>query len=155
MLSVLAMEEFGKYFSLSSYVFYTKTNDTRDAAFEDEYLKELYIHPFKQQMCFGRDGFLPSATLSRRASLRQFEDLKQSSTYVGFKRTKGVIRYNQPICNPLKTGKSVARKQVGFVNRLLIKMAKQHLAGIKEMDEDEVNEILSSETIGILRSFKI
>ncbi|MFC2135379.1 AbiV family abortive infection protein [Bacteroidota bacterium] len=155
MLSVLAMEEFGKYFSLSSYIFYTQTNDTRDLNFEDAYLKDLYLHPLKQQMCFGRDGFLPSDELSHRASNREFEDLKQSSIYVGFKRIKGSICYEKPITNPLKISKRVASKQVRFLNRLLINMAKEHVAGIIHMDEDEVNEMLSSEMIRTLCSFKI
>lgn len=155
MLSVLAMEEFGKYFSLSSYVFYTGTNDTRDDSFEDEYLRGLYLHPLKQQMCFGRDGFLPSAELSRRASEREFEELKQSSTYVGFRRSKQSIRYDKPICNPLKISKTTATRQVRFLNTLLINMAKDRLAGIIEMDEEEVNEMLSSVMIKRLRSSKI
>jgi hypothetical protein len=134
MLSVLAMEEFGKYFSLSSYVFYTRTNGTRDAAFENKYLKELYKHPLKQQLCFGRDGFLPSANLGERASNGEFEELKQASTYVGFKRRKGLICYEEPIFNPLKVSKAVTGKQVRLVNTLLTDMAKQHIAGVIEMD---------------------
>jgi AbiV family abortive infection protein len=155
MLSVLAMEEFGKYFSLSSYIFYTQTSDTRDLNFEDSYLRDLYLHPLKQQMCFGRDGFLPSDKLSHRASNREFEDLKQSSIYVGFKRIKGSICYDKRITNPLKISKHVASKQVRFMNKLLIKIAKEHVAGIIHMDEDEVNEMLSSEMIETLYSFII
>lgn len=155
MLSVLAMEEFGKYFSLSSYVFYSRTSDNRDAKFEDEYLKDLYNHPLKQQMCFGRDGFLPSAKLSEYASKRKFEELKQKSMYVGFERHKGKICYEKPIYNPLKTSPIIARKQVRFLNKLLIDMAKEHIAGVIELDEDEVNEMLSNSMIKVLQSFLI
>lgn len=155
MLSVLAMKEFGKYFSLSSYVFYTRTNDTRDAAFEDKYLKELYKHPLKQQLCFGRDGFLFSARLAERAANKEFEVLKQASTYVGFKRRNGSICYDKSISNPLKTSKAVARKQVRCLNRLLTDLAKQHVSGVIEMDEDEVNEMLSPKMIKVLSSFAI
>lgn len=155
MLSVLAMEEFGKYFSLSSYVFYTETNNNRDLKYEDAYLMELYSHPFKQQMCFSRDGFLPSDQLFRRASNREFEDLKQSSLYVGFKRSKGAICYEKPISNPMNIGKRIASKQIRFLNKLLIDMAKNHLDELIEMDEDEVNEMLSAEMKHTLYSFNI
>ncbi len=155
MLSVLAMEEFGKYFSLSSYAFYTQTNNTRDLKFEDSYLKALYLHPLKQQMCFGRDGFLPSDKLSHRASNREFEDLKQSASYVGLKRIKGEICYEKQITNPLNINKQIAVKQVHFLNKLLINMAKEHIAGILQMDEDEINNMLSSKMLKTLCTFKI
>lgn len=155
MLSVLAMEEFGKYFSLSSYVFYTQTNNNRDLKFEDSYLKDLYSHPLKQQICFGRDGFRPSDELAHRASNREFEDLKQSSTYVGFKRTKGKICYEKQITNPLKISKRIAVKQVRFLNRLLMNMAKERIAGIIQMDEDEINNMLYSKMLKTLRSFNV
>ena len=155
MLSVLAMEEFGKYFSLSSYVFYTQINDNRNLKFEDSYLKGLYLHPLKQQMCFGRDGFLPSDELTHRASNREFEELKQSSTYVGFKRKRGKISYDKKITNPLKISKQMAVRQIRFLNRLLTNMVKDHLAGIVQMDENEVNNMLSSKMLKTLRSFKL
>ncbi len=89
LLSVLSMEEFGKYFSLSSYVFYTSVNDNRDEEFEKKYLEHLYSHPFKQRAIFGRDGFVPSTEHYDKAKNRIYEDLKQRSMYVGYERKKG------------------------------------------------------------------
>jgi len=150
MLSVLAMEEFGKYFSLSTYVFYTKTNDTRDATFEDEFLRELYSHPFKQRACFGRDGFIPSQKLYAHATNRKFEELKQKSLYVGLKRRKGKIQYSAPIYNPLRITRATAARQVLFLNKLLLNMATQRVKGILEMDEESVNKLLSKKMITLL-----
>ncbi len=98
---------------------------------------------------------MPFDDLAERASNGEFEELKQSSTYVGFKRRKGSICYEEPIFNPLKTSKAVARKQVRLVNRLLTDLAKQHIGGVIEMDEDEVNEILSLGMVEVLKSFDI
>jgi AbiV family abortive infection protein len=154
MLSILAMEEFGKYFSLSTYIFYTRTNETRDAKFEDEYLKELYVHPFKQRACFGRDGFIQSDKLFLHATNRKFDELKQKSIYVGFRRSKGKISYDKPIYNPFKISENIARKQVFFLNKLLIDMAQDQVSGIIEMDEEEVNDMLSVKMIRKLKGFQ-
>lgn len=154
MLSILSMEEFGKYFSISSYVFYTSVNDTRNIKFEDNFLKQLYSHPFKQKACFGRDGFKFSQQLIEHASNRKFEELKQKSLYVGFRKNKGKILYNIPYYNPMKITKSTAKKQIMFLNDLLLDMAKEHINGIIEMDEDAVNELLSERMIKVLESFK-
>jgi len=55
MLSILSMEEFEKYFSLSSYVFYSDISVNRDEKFENKYLKHLFNLPFKQRVIFSSD----------------------------------------------------------------------------------------------------
>jgi AbiV family abortive infection protein len=155
MLSILSMEEFGKYFSLSSYVFYTRTNGMRDQDYENKYLMQLYSHVFKQKMAFGRDGFVQSERLWDRAESREFEELKQESIYVGFQRDKGNILYNKPYYNPLKITKYKAKKQVKFLNDFILSMIQRHIDGIISMDEEEVNTILSIETKNIIEKFEV
>ncbi|MCH2449838.1 MAG: AbiV family abortive infection protein [Gracilimonas sp.] len=144
MLSVLAMEEFGKYFSLSAYVFYTETNNNRNKEFEDNFLKALYKHPFKQKVAFGRDGFIASTDHFSKARDRYYEDLKQRALYVGYERKKGNLLFNKGINKPQQITRISAKEQISFQNELLIKILKQHLDGIIEFDEPEVNEILTS-----------
>jgi AbiV family abortive infection protein len=141
LLSVLSMEEFGKYFSLSSYVFYSGTSGNRR---DEEFLELLYNHPFKQSACFGRDGFeLPEKTkMFDKAKSRYFENLKQRSVYVGFKREKGQILSEEIINNPKKITKSQAYNQLKFLNDLMINLTDDHLKGITLFDEEEINEIL-------------
>lgn len=151
LLSVLSMEEFGKYFSLSSYVFYTSVNETRDAEFEKKYLEKLYSHPFKQRAIFGRDGFIPSTEHYDKAQNRIYEDLKQRSLYVGYEREKGNLLFDKGINNPFEITETVATEQIEFLNNLIITMVEEHVKGIIEMDEEEVNEILN---IKLLKKLK-
>ena len=142
MLSVLAMEEFGKYFSLSSYVFYKSVNETRDLKFEEEYLKKLYNHPFKQKAFFGQ-GF-ESADQSRiQDNERYFENLKQRALYVGYGRDKGKILFDKEVNSPETITNEIATKQVEFLNDLIMDMVNQQQSGIIYMDEDEVNDLFN------------
>lgn len=151
LLSVLSMEEFGKYFSLSSYVFYTSVNETRDAEFEKKYLEKLYSHPFKQRAIFGRDGFIPSTEYYDKAQNRIYEDLKQRSLYVGYEREKGNLLFDKGINNPFEITETVATEQIEFLNNLIITMVEEHVKGTIEMDEEEINEILN---IKLLKKLK-
>lgn len=151
MLSVLAMEEFGKYFSLSTYVFYTRVNDTRDEKNEKEFLFMLYNHPFKQMACFGRDGFEPSFKLMKKVESRYFENLKQRSLYVGFDREKKEILFDKRVNNPDRINDKTAIKQITFLNELLIGMVNEKLIGIIELDEDEINDLLNEDLLKRLK----
>ena len=151
MLSVLAMEEFGKYFSLSTYVFYTRVNDTRDEKDEKEFLFMLYNHPFKQMACFGRDGFEPSVKLMKKVESRYFENLKQRSLYVGFDREKKEILFDKRVNNPDRIDDKTAIKQITFLNELLIGMVNEKLIGIIELDEDEINDLLNEDLLKRLK----
>lgn len=154
MLSVIAMEEFGKYFSLSAYVFYISVNENRNEEFEKEYLLMLYNHPFKQKACIGRYGFETSAILNQKVSDRYFENLKQRSIYVGFDREKGEILFSKNVNNPENINERNASKQLMFLNDMLIEMVKGKVNGIIEMDEDEVNEILNNNLLTKLENLK-
>jgi len=151
-LSILSMEEFGKYCSLSSYVFYTDVNHTRDLVFEEKYLKHLYNHPFKQRQIFGRDGFIVSTDLYNRAKHRFYEDLKHRALYVGYERDKGNLLFDKGINNPFLITKEIAKDQICFQNKLLINLVEERLEGIIEMDEEDVNEILNNELLQKLKS---
>ena len=147
MLSILSMEEFGKYFSLSAYVFYSRTSGYRDEKKEDSYIKLLYNHPFKQKACFGRDGFdmNDKTKVKEKVNDRFFENIKQRSVYVGFERDKGQLLYANKINDPSKITKRQANEQVRFLNGLLIDMTDQHIKDIFYFDENEINKILNME----------
>jgi len=151
LLSVLSMEEFGKYFSLSSYIFYTKVNETRDKEFEKEFLGKLYSHPFKQRVIFGRDGFETSLEFYDKAKNRIYEDLKQRALYVGYDRVKGNLLFDKGINNPFEITEKEAKEQVTFINDLIIKMTDEHVKGIIQMDENEINKILNSDLLSKLK----
>jgi len=154
-LSIIAMEEFGKYFSLSSYVFYSRVSKNRDLKFEDNYLKGLYSHVFKQRNFFGGHSTVYSEELYNIAASRWFENLKQQSLYANFRRDKGEILYGRPYTNPLDIGSTKAKKQINMVNRIVIKMINDYHRGNIEMDEEEVNNILSNEYMNELLSYKL
>lgn len=154
LLSILSMEEFGKYFSLSSYVFYSEINDSRDIDFEKEYLSRLYKHPFKQRMLFARDGFKVSSECFHKASQRYYEDLKQQSVYVGYKRIKGELLYEKGINNPDSINITKAKEQLVFLNDLLIDFARKRLNGVIELDEPEVSDLINSNLFNRLRDLK-
>jgi AbiV family abortive infection protein len=147
MLSVLAMEEFGKYFSLSTYVFYSRVNENRDAEFEKEFLLMQYNHPFKQKACFGRDGFGPSEKLREKVADRYFENLKQRSLYVGFDREKGDLLLNKKINNPDNINHKKAIKQIKFINNLLIGLVNDRINGIIVLDQDVINDLLTKDLL--------
>lgn len=154
LLSVLSMEEFGKYFSLSAYVFYTGVNDTRDLKLEDEYLKGLFNHINKQRSIFGRDGFDPSMEGILRVENRFYESLKQRSAYVGYDRFKGTILYDKGINNPFDVEKGNAIQQFDFMNDSLIELVENQMKGIIGMDEDEVNDLLNEDLLTYLNELK-
>lgn len=108
LLSVLAMEEFGKYFMLSAYVFYSRVGGKREEKFENKFLKYLYNHKSKQRVIFGRDGFYPSIEELEKVDNNFYEFLKQRSTYVGYDRKKGNLLLDKGFNNPIEVTDSIA-----------------------------------------------
>lgn len=153
-LSVLSMEEFGKYFSLSAYVFYTGINDTRDLKYEEDYLKSLYNHINKQMVIFGRDGFAPYSDGIEKVKNRFYERIKQKSAYVGFQRNGKNLLYEKGFENPFDVSEDTAKEQFNFINNSLIEMIENFKKGIIMMDEEEINDLLNDELLNKLISTK-
>lgn len=141
-LSIISIEEFGKYFALSNYVFYSKNSSRLEALKEIQFIQELYRHPFKQKWFFHYD-FSNGQEFISKIEAGELERLKQNATYVGFSRLKKGINFKRPFVNPCSLKRDQARDQIVTVNNFLINLIDNIQNGISELDELAVNKVLT------------
>lgn len=156
LLSVLAMEEFSKHGSLSSYVFSTDHDGPNEKVDDDGYIKKLYDHTFKQAFFFSRDGLVDAyqePEKYKEAKNRFYESLKHNATYVGYDRgRKGGIKFSDGLLHPDQIDREIAFKQLSLVNAALIKITQAHLGEAYSFDEEEVNDLLDEDLLEKLKN---
>lgn len=140
-LAVLALEELAKSKWVSHYYYSSITNEGfDDAEFEQKWLTLLYSHTEKQFAFVGRDIFEYSPKLVRFIKLKQLEQKKQQSIYVGLERSRKAIDVNSRISTPERIKKVDAKQLISLVNREYLDIFESTISndeyfGIKEVDE--------------------
>jgi len=143
-LSVLSLEEIGKFYWLDDFVFHS--NDNRMKPKEEEmFIKLIYNHKAKQGM-FSYTNNPPNNAqeIVKLINSGKIEKQKQESMYVGFPRIENKINLFGKISIPIKKiTESHALKQITFINDFII----CHIAGLKKgaywEDIEEVENILN------------
>ncbi|OGC77679.1 MAG: hypothetical protein A2Z27_00950 [candidate division Zixibacteria bacterium RBG_16_50_21] len=116
-LSILALEEIGKFFLIEDFWWHSKVDGRMEAKWEHKFIELIYSHRPKQSV-FASNlyGPLPKATFARQLLSGSVEKAKQNSVYVGLPRFKRVISFKGKIINPIKIKRSKAKRQITSVN---------------------------------------
>lgn len=143
-LSVLAIEEIGKSFLLTDFLFHSRIDGRMGEKMEKKWLGLIYLHRTKQNSfafnfgsIFSTDNFFESIYKGEQ------EILKQNSVYIGLERNKRKINLKSRINNPLKINEKKAQDQITSINDCLLYFI---LGAIKEaycVDADSVEELLN------------
>ena len=152
-LSILSLEEIGKYFLIEDFVFYSTTDKRYSPEVEEEIIKSIYYHHPKQ-MKFARQSSLSRLSMKIVEDMYdgKFEKLKQVSIYVGLPRINGRIDLNGRISSPHKISNIKVKKQITRVNDFIICLSAGVVKGFYGVDIDKLEEILNHDLINKYRN---
>ena len=120
-LSILALEEIGKFFLLEDFWWHSKINGRMDKKTEEEFIKLIYMHrPKQSSFAYNLDGPFPTSIFAKSLFNGDIETKKQNAIYVGLFRSKRKINTKSKINNPINISKLKSSNQITSVNDKLI-----------------------------------
>ena len=120
-LSILALEEIGKFFLLEDFWWHSKIDGRMDKKTEEEFIKLIYMHrPKQSSFANNTDGLFPMSIFSKSLFNGDIEIKKQNAVYVGLPRNKRKINIKGKINSPINISKSKSSNQITNVNDKLI-----------------------------------
>ena len=147
-LSVLALEELGKYFLVEDLVWHSLVEGSRSEHDQQEWLKLAYSHQAKQgHFAWVADGTVARSAFKRIAKGRAERD-KQRGFYVGLPRQGQRLDLLARISSPQSTGVRTAEAQITVVNDFLVVLAAGCISETMVLDIPSVEQML---TLGFAR----
>lgn len=151
-LSVLALEELGKYCVLEDFVWHSRTEGPYTPEEEEKVLSDAYDHRSKQ-LRFAAHADLP---LSAKRTLRRLHDgtverAKQQALYVGLPRRGRKIDLKGRIVSPFAISRGLAEAQITAVSDFILVLAAGTLRGTLIVDVEELEAVL---THGLIRRLR-
>jgi AbiV family abortive infection protein len=158
-LSVIALEELGKTFLLSDFIWNStvngRFNEYKDADLikiygqnlEEAYFKKIVYNHKRKQSHFVRYfdyDFKPSNKYLKKILDGDIENEKQNSLYVGLKRVRKKIDMKSRIINPLKFKKLKAEYQINLIQKCLLELTSIVRKGYGTTDSDCLDEYLTN-----------
>lgn len=146
-LSILSLEELGKYYLLEDFVWHSLGNGRLNPQEERKFISSIYIHRSKQ----GVFVFFPEVAkkLKKQILSGELEKSKQDSIYIGFHKK---IDLQGKISIPMsRISKKKAEKQITFVNDFIICLALGVIKGFYSVDICELEELLTYDLISQLK----
>lgn len=129
-LSVLALEELGKYYMLDHFLFHSRVDGRMGEKWDRIWLEDIFNHKRKQMTFASAYRFeLPEEYLNIIYD-GQLEIEKQNAIYVGLPKVNRKMDLHGKIVNPLKFSKSKVKKHITLLNDCLLE---QCLIVVKEV----------------------
>lgn len=120
-LSILAIEEIGKFFLLEDFWWHSKIHGRMEKKWEEKFIGLIYLHRAKQNsFAYNLDGPLPQNKFAKQLFNGNLEKTKQNAVYVGFSRYRRKINLKGKINNPFNITKFKAEKQIMDLNDRII-----------------------------------
>lgn len=120
-LSVLALEELGKYLHLEDFVWYSRIDGRFNPKEEEEIIRLIFDHKYKQRK-FSIHLDLPMLVTKAIKNIYHgaIDKDKQNAFYVGLRKNKGKIDLKGKISTPAKITRTKAEDQITIVNDFII-----------------------------------
>jgi AbiV family abortive infection protein len=145
-LSILALEELGKYTLLDDFVWHSRVDGRREDELKD--IDGILRHQLKQKIFAGDAGdFIPKRIFDDFYSGR-LEILKQNAVYVGLerkktKRNRKKTNLKGKVISPYTVGKEKAKRQITIVNDFLRNLTLGVMKEVYSMDTKSVELMLN------------
>jgi AbiV family abortive infection protein len=151
-LSVLAIEEIGKAFLITDFLWHSRVDGRMEKEWEQKFLELIYFHTVKQSS-FAYNFDSPIATNRFFKSLYKGESeiLKQNSVYVGLARNKRKVNLKSRINNPLKIDQTKAQKQITNVNDCLLEFTLGVIEQVYSVDSSCIENLLNKRLLSKLK----
>jgi AbiV family abortive infection protein len=144
-LSILALEEFGKYTLLDDFVWHSRIDGRRKDELKD--IDLILQHQLKQRVfAWDAEDFIPKRILDDFRSGR-LEVLKQNAVYVGLERRQRKTNLKGKVIVPYNVGKEKAKRQITIVNDFLIDLTLSVMKEIYIIDTEGVELMLNDDLL--------
>jgi AbiV family abortive infection protein len=151
-LSVLSLEELGKYFSSEDFIFHSRVDGRYSPQDEEKFINLIYQHRYKQnKFAYQIDypGFLYFPGFAKRLIKEiyagEIEKSKQDSIYVGLYRKNNI---KGKISTPLsRITEQKAEKQITNLNDFILCFVLGFLKGLYNVDIPDLEKILTNNLI--------
>jgi len=151
-LSVLSLEEIGKYFMIEDFVFHCRIEGRVEPKQEEEDIRLIYNHRYKQNVFANQADFPLFAKRAIKSIYEgRIEKKKQDSIYVGLPRQGKGINLRGRLINPLKILRRQAEGQITLVNDFILCTAAGVLKGFFSVDIYDLEDVLTHDLIRNLR----
>lgn len=153
-LSILAIEEIAKAHWVEHYYYTSITNNGfPEKDFEQQWLKQLYLHLKKQHAFFAKDSFDYSPEFLETIKIGNLENLKQKATYVGLAKNNRGINVNSRISSPNQIKQNDAKKYISIVNDTFFEIWKYN-SYMHPFSIEEMNNLFGRELRILIHSWK-
>lgn len=156
LLSILALEEFGKFFLIEDFWWSSKINGRMGKEWEEKYIGAIYFHKSKQ-ISFAYHLDVPYSMAKSKFIKELYngniENNKQNATYVHLPKNKRELNLKGKINNPINISRKKAINQITNLNDKLKELT---LCAIKDsycFDIDLAYKILNQRLYTKLQKF--
>lgn len=150
-LSILALEEIGKYFILEDFVWHSRIDGPYTPEQDQAILRDAYDHGLKQQW-FAHHADLPrfARHTLRAVTNGNLDGMKLQALHVGLqKRGRRVVVEGQ-VLSPFRVTRRHARKQITEVNDVILGLAVGVVNGEFLLDAEGIERILTRHLVRTL-----
>ena len=143
-LSVLAIEEIGKAFLTTDFLWHSLVEGRMEREWEERFLEDMYIHTVKQSsFAYNFDSPMGTNRFFKSLHKGELEILKQNSVYVGLAKNKRKINLKSRINNPLRIDQLKAHKQITNVNDCLLEFTLGVMKQVYSVDSSCIEHLLN------------
>lgn len=151
-LSVLAIEEIGKAFLITDFLWHSRVDGRMEKEWEEKFLELIYSHTVKQSsFAYNFDSPLAANRFFESLYKGELEILKQHSVYVGLTRNKRKINLKSRINSPLKISQMKAQQQITNVNDCLLEFTLGVMEQVYAVDSSCVESLLNDRLLSKLK----
>ncbi|MGH2574257.1 MAG: AbiV family abortive infection protein [Ignavibacteria bacterium] len=152
-LSVLAIEEMGKVFLISDFLFHSRIDGRMEKEWEEKYIGLIYSHTHKQSsFAHHFEDLTATQKFFKLLYKGDFEIMKQNSVYVGLSRNRKNVNLKSKINNPLTINKMKAQRQITNVNDCLLDFTLGIIKQVYTVDSDHVENLITKKLFLSLRN---
>jgi AbiV family abortive infection protein len=151
-LSVLALEELGKYYMLDHFLFHSRVDGRMGEDWDRKWLNDIFSHKSKQLVFTNTNRFDLSNNFIKTVYEGKLEIEKQNSVYVGLPKQNREINLSGKIKNPFKINLSKSKKQITLMNDNLLE---QCLLVVKEagsLDSYYAEELINFNLVELIET---
>ena len=144
-MSVLSIEEIGKYFMYEDVWWHNRTEGIWSIKDMQRFLLGVYSHTSKQSWFARQVHYSPfvSKPLLGILETGELENIKQKATYVGMPRKGKNINFDKRLTSPKQTSRRRAEDFITMVNDYIVELAVGTRKGFYTLDIPEIDNWLA------------
>jgi AbiV family abortive infection protein len=151
-LSVLAMEELGKYYMIDHFLFHSRVDGRMGEEWDRKWLDDIFNHKRKQMTFASTNRFELSNSFLKTVYEGKLEIEKQNSVYVGLPKLRREMNLKGRIINPFRISHSKSKKQITLLNDNLLEQCLIVIKEVGSLDSYYAEDIINIELVELIES---